>query len=136
MVIALSLLRTVWPERRASDNGGSAFPGAHLDPVRPVPDADGHVARRKVWRHGGIIWVERKSCIAMAHPFHSLYTHGFVRAAVCVPFMRVADPAHNAARTLALARRASDARAAVALFPELGSPAYSDAVPSQQAALA
>src|SRR5437763_11679914 len=70
--------------------------------------------------------VERKNCIVMAHPFHSLYTHGFVRAAVCVPFMRVADPAHNAERTLALARRASDAQAAVALFPEMGISAYSN----------
>src|SRR2546425_11683634 len=70
--------------------------------------------------------VERRNCIAMVHPFHSLYTHGLVRAAVCVPFMRVADPAYNAERTLALARRASDARAAVALFPEMGISAYSN----------
>src|SRR5256714_13858 len=40
--------------------------------------------------------------------------------------MRVADPAYNAERTLALARRASDAQAAVALFPEMGLSAYSD----------
>src|ERR671930_2697169 len=64
--------------------------------------------------------------IAMAHSFHSLYTHGFLRAAVCVPFMRVADPAYNAERTLPLARRASDAQAAVALFPEMGISAYSN----------
>src|SRR5256714_8676279 len=64
--------------------------------------------------------------IAMARSFHSPYSHGFVRAAVCVPVMRVADPAYNAERTLALARRASDARAAVALFPEMGLSAYSD----------
>ncbi|HKO23986.1 MAG TPA: NAD(+) synthase [Chloroflexota bacterium] len=62
----------------------------------------------------------------MAHSFHSPYSHGFVRAAVCVPVMRVANPAYNAERTLALARRASDARAAVALFPEMGLSAYSD----------
>ena len=62
----------------------------------------------------------------MALSFHSPYSHGFVRAAVCVPFMRVADPAHNAERTLALARRASDAQATVALFPEMGLSAYSD----------
>jgi NAD+ synthase (glutamine-hydrolysing) len=64
--------------------------------------------------------------IAMAHSFHSPYSHGFVRAAVCVPVMRVADPAYNAERTLALAGRASDAQAAVALFPEMGLSAYSD----------
>lgn len=62
----------------------------------------------------------------MAAPFNSLYSHGFIRAAVCIPTLRVADPAFNAARTVDLARRASDARAAVALFPELGISAYSN----------
>src|SRR5882762_4388669 len=60
------------------------------------------------------------------HVFHSIYSHGFVRATVCVPFLRVADPAYNADRTIALARRASDMRAAIALFPELGLSAYSN----------
>ena len=59
-------------------------------------------------------------------PFHSLYAHGFVRAAVCVPFVRVADPAYNVAQTIGLARRASEMKAAVALFPELGLSAYSN----------
>ncbi|VBB43946.1 Glutamine-dependent NAD(+) synthetase [uncultured Desulfatiglans sp.] len=58
--------------------------------------------------------------------FFSPYTHGFIRAAVCVPFVRVADPAYNLERTLALAQRASDARAALALFPEMGLSAYSN----------
>lgn len=62
----------------------------------------------------------------MDRPFHSIYSHGFVRAAVCVPFVRVADPDYNAERTLGLARQASDLRAAVALFPELGISAYSN----------
>jgi NAD+ synthase (glutamine-hydrolysing) len=62
----------------------------------------------------------------MRLPFHSIYAHGFVRVAVCVPSVRVADPEHNGERTLALARRASDAGAAVALFPELGISAYSN----------
>src|SRR5215204_521837 len=57
--------------------------------------------------------------------FHSPYSHGFVRATVCVPAVRVADPAHNVEHTLGLARRASEAGAAVALFPELGISAYS-----------
>lgn len=61
----------------------------------------------------------------MPHPFHSAYSHGFVRAAVCIPFVRVADPAYNVERTLGLARRASELHAAVALFPELGISAYS-----------
>jgi len=71
----------------------------------------------------------------MALPFNSLYAHGFVRVAVGVPAVRVADPAYNAARTLDLARRASDAHAAVALFPELGLSAYSDDDLFQQDAL-
>jgi NAD+ synthase (glutamine-hydrolysing) len=61
----------------------------------------------------------------MRAPFHSIYSHGFVRVAVCVPAVRVADPAFNLEHTLELARRASDAGAAVALFPELGISAYS-----------
>lgn len=62
----------------------------------------------------------------MQHPFYSIYSHGFIRAAVCVPFVRVADPEFNMKRTLDLARRASESRAAVALFPELGISAYSN----------
>jgi NAD+ synthase (glutamine-hydrolysing) len=58
--------------------------------------------------------------------FHSIYSHDFVRAAVCVPFVRVADPSYNVERTLELARRASELDAAVALFPELGLSAYSN----------
>jgi NAD+ synthase (glutamine-hydrolysing) len=58
--------------------------------------------------------------------FNSIYSHGFVRVAVCVPSLRVADPPYNAERTLELARRASEAHAAVALFPELGISAYSN----------
>jgi NAD+ synthase (glutamine-hydrolysing) len=62
----------------------------------------------------------------MPGPFHSIYSHGLVRAAVCVPSLRVADPSYNVERTLALARRASTDHAAVALFPELGLSAYSN----------
>ncbi len=62
----------------------------------------------------------------MAERFNSIYTHGFIRAAVCIPALRVADPAYNVERTLELARRASEAHAAVALFPELGLSAYSN----------
>lgn len=58
--------------------------------------------------------------------FHSIYSHGFVRAAVCIPFVRVADPDYNVEQTLGLARQASEMRAAVALFPELGVSAYSN----------
>jgi NAD+ synthase (glutamine-hydrolysing) len=58
--------------------------------------------------------------------FNSIYTHGLVRVAVCVPSLRVADPAYNVERTLDMAKRASDSYAAVALFPELGISAYSN----------
>jgi NAD+ synthase (glutamine-hydrolysing) len=61
----------------------------------------------------------------MRAPFQSIYSHGFVRVAVGVPALRVADPAFNVEHTLGLAKRASQAGAAVALFPELGISAYS-----------
>jgi len=61
----------------------------------------------------------------MPIPFHSIYRHGFIRVAVCVPSVRVADPFFNAERTLQLARRAAGMHAALALFPELGLSAYS-----------
>ncbi|HUG91892.1 MAG TPA: NAD(+) synthase [Planctomycetaceae bacterium] len=63
---------------------------------------------------------------AHPHPFDSLYAHGFARVAVCVPRLRVADPGHNADRTLALARAAAGDHAALVLFPELGLSAYSN----------
>jgi NAD+ synthase (glutamine-hydrolysing) len=71
----------------------------------------------------------------MDRPFDSPYSHGFVRVAVCIPFVRVADPAYNAARTIGLARRASELAAVVALFPELGTSAYSNEDLHQQDAL-
>lgn len=57
--------------------------------------------------------------------FASLYSHGFVRVAAAVPHMRIGDPAFNAERTLALAGQASDAHAALVIFPELGISGYS-----------
>ena len=57
-------------------------------------------------------------------PFHSLYSHGFVRIAAAVPNVRIADPAFNAQRTVELARAASDQHAAVVVFPELGLSGY------------
>jgi NAD+ synthase (glutamine-hydrolysing) len=58
--------------------------------------------------------------------FHSIYSHGFARVAVGVPFLRVADPQYNLERTLGLAQRAHDNGAALVLFPELGLSAYSN----------
>ena len=62
----------------------------------------------------------------MRNRFDSIYSHGIIRAAVCLPSLRVADPDFNLARTLALARQASKAGVAVALFPELGLSAYTN----------
>lgn len=57
--------------------------------------------------------------------FDSPYRHGFLRAAVAIPRVEVASPAHNARRTVALAEKASGRGAGVVLFPELGLSAYS-----------
>ena len=57
--------------------------------------------------------------------FFNLYRHNFARVAVCIPEVRVADPAFNAARTIELLRQAVDRKAVIAVFPELGLSAYS-----------
>ena len=57
--------------------------------------------------------------------FLNLYRHNFIRAAVCTPEVRVADPAFNAAQTVALLKQAAERRAVLAVFPELGLSAYS-----------
>jgi len=57
--------------------------------------------------------------------FFNLYEHGFVRVAVAIPELRVADPAFNAARSVELLRDAADRRVVLAVFPELGLSAYS-----------
>jgi NAD+ synthase (glutamine-hydrolysing) len=62
----------------------------------------------------------------MGEPLDSIFSHGFIRAAVCVPALRVADPPFNVERTLEFARQASQANVTVALFPELGLSAYSN----------
>jgi NAD+ synthase (glutamine-hydrolysing) len=63
---------------------------------------------------------------ASTQHFNSIYTHGFVRAAVAIPAVRVANPRENAVRTIALAARADAAHARVVLFPELGLSAYTN----------
>jgi NAD+ synthase (glutamine-hydrolysing) len=57
--------------------------------------------------------------------FFNLYNHDFVRVAVGVPSVRVADPAYNSESTIALIREAAERKAALVLFPELGLSAYS-----------
>ncbi|MDD5475356.1 MAG: NAD(+) synthase [Syntrophales bacterium] len=58
--------------------------------------------------------------------FFNLYRHGFVRAAICVPKVRVADPDFNGAATIDMALKAESEGALLALFPELGLSAYSN----------
>ncbi len=67
--------------------------------------------------------------------FFNLYRHGFVRTAVCVPEVRVADTLFNAEHTVILARKAAKNGAILALFPELGLSAYSNEDLFQQDAL-
>jgi NAD+ synthase (glutamine-hydrolysing) len=68
-------------------------------------------------------------------PFDSIYRHGFARAAVCIPSVRLGDPDTNAVRTIDLATRAHEAHATVAVFPELGLSGYSNEDLFQQDAL-
>ena len=58
--------------------------------------------------------------------FDNIYNHGFARVAVCIPQVKVADPAANAAETLRLSQEAHAKSCALALFPELGISAYTN----------
>ncbi len=60
-----------------------------------------------------------------AAEFFNLYNHGFIRAAVGIPEVKVADTEFNAARTIELMEQAEREKAILALFPELGISAYS-----------
>jgi len=57
--------------------------------------------------------------------FFNLYNHGFIRVALGIPEVQVADPAFNAARTIELMEQAAANGAILTLFPELGLSAYS-----------
>lgn len=67
--------------------------------------------------------------------FHNIYTHGYIRAAVCVPRVRISDPAANLGYTLELARQAHERHAGIAVFPEMGLTGYSNDDLFQQDAL-
>jgi NAD+ synthase (glutamine-hydrolysing) len=56
--------------------------------------------------------------------FHSIHTHGFVRAAVCTPSVLPGDPGFNADETLRMARQGDVESCDLMLFPELGISAY------------
>ncbi|HDR9511268.1 NAD(+) synthase [Burkholderia cepacia] len=71
-----------------------------------------------------------------AQRFFNPYRHGFVRIAVAVPPVRVADPAFNAARTIDAIRDAAREHALAVVCPELGLSAYTcDDLFQQQALL-
>lgn len=68
--------------------------------------------------------------------FFNIYHHGFIRTAVGVPQVQVADPAYNAAQTVELMRQAAEQHAVLAVFPELGLSSYTcDDLFHQQALL-
>ena len=66
----------------------------------------------------------RRVDVRASSSFTSLYSHGFVRVAVCAPRVEVAAPAANASAVLAMAEQAVAKRAVLALFPELGISSY------------
>lgn len=57
--------------------------------------------------------------------FFNLYGHNFVRVALGIPELRVADPAFNTGEVIALMRQAAQRDALLLVFPELGLSAYS-----------
>jgi NAD+ synthase (glutamine-hydrolysing) len=56
--------------------------------------------------------------------FFNFYNHSFVRVAVGIPAVRVAEPQFNATQTIALMREAVARQSLLVLFPELGLSAY------------
>ena len=58
--------------------------------------------------------------------FRSIATHGFVRAAVVTPIVKLGTPASNAKHILGAARRADANHIAIAVFPELSLSGYSN----------
>ncbi|HKA29282.1 MAG TPA: NAD(+) synthase, partial [Candidatus Binatia bacterium] len=61
----------------------------------------------------------------MSSSFLDIRRHGFARVAVCVPEVRVADPAFNVEAHLAALGRVHAAGVQYAVCPELGLSAYS-----------
>ncbi|HOI15989.1 MAG TPA: NAD(+) synthase [Geobacteraceae bacterium] len=59
------------------------------------------------------------------HEFFNMYSHNFIRTAVALPEVKVADPAFNARRTISLLEQAGERKILLAAFPELGLSAYS-----------
>jgi NAD+ synthase (glutamine-hydrolysing) len=72
---------------------------------------------------------------AKTNQFFNLYNQGFIRTAVCIPEVRVADTPFNTKNTIDLAKQAAANNAILAIFPELGLSAYSNDDLFQQEAL-
>jgi NAD+ synthase (glutamine-hydrolysing) len=70
-----------------------------------------------------------------SHPFFDMACHGFVRAAVAVPPLRVSDVDYNIDQTLALADKAHQQGCRLVAFPELGVTGYTCGDLFHQAAL-
>ncbi|MDT8757439.1 NAD(+) synthase [Sphingomonas psychrotolerans] len=62
--------------------------------------------------------------MAKGHSFFSLHRQGMIRAGVCTPAVTVADPAANAAATIALAQKGDAEGADLLVFPELNVTSY------------
>jgi NAD+ synthase (glutamine-hydrolysing) len=71
----------------------------------------------------------------MDHSFFNLYHHNFIRVAVAIPEVQVADPTFNALKTIELLKQAAERKACLVAFPELGLSAYSCEDLFQQQAL-
>jgi NAD+ synthase (glutamine-hydrolysing) len=67
----------------------------------------------------------RARAVQAGTEFFNLYNHGFIRVAVGIPEVQVANPTFNAARTVELMEQAAHHKATLVLFPELGLSAYS-----------
>lgn len=67
--------------------------------------------------------------------FFNCYNHGFVRVAIGIPTVRVADPEYNARETIRLMEQAAERSALLVVFHELGLSAYSCEDLFQQQAL-
>ena len=52
--------------------------------------------------------------------FFNVYSHNFVRVAVAIPQVHVADPLFNADHIIAFMREAAERKALLVVFPELG----------------
>ncbi|MEA5113893.1 MAG: NAD(+) synthase [Geobacteraceae bacterium] len=59
------------------------------------------------------------------HDFLNLYAHNFIRTAVALPEVRVADPEFNAVQTISLLKKSAEQKVILTVFPELGISSYS-----------